>query len=173
MKRLILFDLDKTLIDVLEIQIDAFKRVFHDRYTVDATITDVPYAGHTFPSIVRNLITVKVGRNPEQSEVDTVSQELLEANRRIALELGVHILPGVRQLLDLLNSKNYLGMLTGNTKAFTQMWLEATNLTQFFPTETWSLGSEWDNRGEGVLIANAKCSQFYDADFEVIVVDGE
>ncbi len=55
-KTIILFDIDRTLIDILPIQVEAFYNVFWRKYKVKTTLTDVEYAEMPFKKVVEDLI---------------------------------------------------------------------------------------------------------------------
>lgn len=66
-----------------------------------------------------------------------------------------------------------LGVLSGNTKEFSDMWLKGSGLLIYFPEETWSLGTEWKDRAEGIVKGREKCERYYKTSFEKIIVVGD
>lgn len=143
-KGIILFDIDRTLIDILPIQVEAFYNVFWRKYKVKTTLTDVEYAGVPFNKIVKDLIKYKTFAPPSQNEINEITHEIFTENKRIADQKNIIALPGAKELLKKLqNDKGYyFGILTGNTEEFAKMWLEKIKLTDYFPKDTWSLGTE-------------------------------
>lgn len=174
-RRLVLFDIDKTLIDVLPIQVEAFHTVFRQRYGTDVSIIDVEYAGVPYKEIVENLIKAKVGTNPSKEEIDGVSDELFRQNKKIAERDGIVVLPGVADLLKELHKLKgiCLGVLTGNTRELTGLWLELSKLSGYFPEQTWSVGTEWHDRADGIILGKRRCEEYYKAVFERVITVGD
>ncbi len=174
-KTIILFDIDRTLIDILPIQVEAFYNVFWRKYKVKTTLTDVEYAGVPFNKIVEDLIKLKISISPTQNEINKVVYEIFKENKRIADKKNITALPGAKELLEKLQNEKdyYFGILTGNTKEFAKMWLEKIKLIDYFPKDTWSLGTEWSDRGEGVLIGIKRCENYYGIKFNFAIIAGD
>lgn len=174
-KTIILFDIDRTLIDILPIQAEAFYNVFWRKYKVKTTLTDVEYAGVPFKKIVEDLIKYKTFALPSQNEIDEITYEIFEENKKIADKKNIVALPGVKELLKKLQNEEdyYFGILTGNTKEFAEMWLEKSKLMDYFPKDTWSLGAEWSDRGEGVLVGVKRCENYYGVKFNFAIIIGD
>lgn len=174
-KGIILFDLDRTLVDILPIQVKAFYDVFWRKYKVQTTLTDVEYAGVPFNKIVEDLIKYKTFASSSQNEINKVVYEIFMENKKIADKKNIIALPGVKELLKKLQNEKdyYFGILTGNTEEFTKMWLEKIKLIDYFPEDTWSSGTEWSDRGEGVLIGIKRCENYYGAKFNFAIIVGD
>lgn len=175
-KGVILFDVDKTLIDVMPIQIEAFYNVFWKKYKIKTTLKDVEYAGVPFKKIIEELLKHKAFIvSPSQKEIDEISDNIFEENKKIADQKNIIALRGVKNFLEKLKKEKnyYFGILTGNTEEFVKMWLEKIKLIDYFLKDTWSLGTEWSNRGEGALIGIKKCENYYGVKFDFAMIIGD
>jgi len=170
---LVLFDVDKTLVDATEITTEAFYRAFKEKFNVHATYTDVKHAGVPFFTIIANLIE-KVGGNPTGKEVHETYLKILEHERRLVKTMPVHVMDGVFGLLcDLSCLPNVcIGLLTGNPPEILELLLSTAKLN-FFRKDLWSLGSEWKTRAEGVLLAKHRCEKNRGMRVDKIVVVGD
>lgn len=173
MSKLILFDLDQTLIDALEHHEVAFERTFDEVFDVEAKLTEIEFAGKTIPQIIRELAEFK-GIPKEK-----VDSRLSKAVERIGLsfkesvETGeVDVLPGARELLEeLRNREQVLGIVTGTIEDVARAILEESGLEKYF--DVFAFGSESEDRDELVRLAISKAEEEFDEEFhgeDVIIV---
>ena len=133
-KRLILWDIDATLINTGSAGQHALARATIQRFGRDADLTGVEIAGRTDIAIAHQLLK-KYG-NPVTAEnvdsfldcyVSLLPEELPKGKGRV--------LPGVRELLESLSRQpnKTLGLLTGNLERGARLKLGHFDLWQFFP----------------------------------------
>lgn len=131
--RLLLFDIDGTLVSTGGAGVYALRRALSERYQIKDDLAGLEIAGMTDSGIVANIL--KKHRLPETQEdiaaflqlyVDGLAREL--PRRRGAL------LPGVLPLLQKLKSRPHLvlALLTGNLRRGAQLKLEHYGIWELF-----------------------------------------
>lgn len=137
--RLILFDIDKTLLDAHGAGRRALERSFEHILGHTAGLNQVAFGGKTDPMIVREALTL--GGIPSD-EIPLLTKRILrhypgELAQELApssAEARLTILPGVRPLLETLHARDdvVLGLLTGNLKECAWLKLQVAGLHPFF-----------------------------------------
>lgn len=134
--RLILFDIDGTLLrDGIASKI-AFARALRETYNTTGPIQDFRFAGMTDPECVSSIMrlagiedTVIYQRREEclRRYVELLAGEMREHN-------DGHLFPGVRELLERLNKLDrvLVGLLTGNVLRGAELKLKRWNLEPYF-----------------------------------------
>jgi len=173
MPKLILIDVDQTLVDALAHHNVAYKKAFKEVFNVDAQLTDIKFAGKIVPNIVQELGELK------GIPKDVVKSKLTEAIERVesffkeSVDKGeIKVLPGVRELLEKLKEMDHiLGVVTGNPEGITQSILENGKLKGYF--NILAYGSEGKDRVELVGLAIAKAGRKFNTKFygrDVVIV---
>ncbi len=136
MRRLILFDIDGTLLITGGAAKRAFVRAVRDTYGTIGRLETFPFDGKTDPQIIR-IVLKEAG----------VSEAVIEANLRDCLSLYVKyneaelpratkavLYPGVRDVLELLSKDERvtLGVLTGNVEEGAKQKLAMFDLNRYF-----------------------------------------
>jgi phosphoglycolate phosphatase-like HAD superfamily hydrolase len=156
MRRLVLFDIDGTLLSAD----GAGKRAIHRALMeVFGTIGHLPgysFAGRTDPEIVRDLLR---SADVPDAEIDAALPALwfryVENLHREMHDTRVQALPGVAELLDLVDSHGdevLLGVLTGNIREGARIKIEAARLG-FRRFRVGAFGSDHAQRPELPAIA--------------------
>jgi phosphoglycolate phosphatase len=156
--RLILFDIDGTLLmDGIAAKI-AFARALRDTYQTTAPIEGFSFAGMTDPECVTEIMRLA------GVEERTILARREECLRRyvefLALEIrehqDAHLYPGVRELLERLNKLDHVlvGLLTGNVSRGAQLKLRRWNLEPYFRFGAY--GDDHENRSVLAQIALEK-----------------
>jgi len=165
MSRLILFDVDQTLVDALEHHEVAFRKAFKEVFNVDAELTEINFYGKTVPNIIRELAGLKgIPSGVIESKL-TETIERAEYFFRESVRKGeVKVLPGVRELLEeLKRAKHFLGVVTGNPEGITQSILEKGKIKDYF--DIFAYGSEGKDRVELVTIAISRAERKFGTKF--------
>jgi phosphoglycolate phosphatase-like HAD superfamily hydrolase len=132
-KRLLLWDVDSTLIISGHAGEYALKRVASERFGGDGNIDGVEIAGRTDRGIARQILQ-KYGAPITEPNITEFLDDYV---RQLAIELPHRpgkILPGVLELLTRILEKSHhaLGLLTGNMRAGAELKLRHYDLWRFF-----------------------------------------
>lgn len=163
MDRLVLFDIDGTLLSAAGAAGPPFRAALEHVFGTSGPIDGYTFAGRTDPQIALDLLT-QGGVSPERIEagIDRV-WELYLAGLRDALERArVAVLPGVRSLLDALEAEPtaILGLLTGNVREGARMKLDAAGL-RFDRFAVGAFGSDHADRPELPAVAIRRAEELF------------
>ncbi len=173
--KLVLFDIDGTLVDTADAGRRAMERAFHEVFGIDGfeRAARVPYAGRTDPVILQSTAEA-FGIEPDALRRRTRE---LQASfvRQIEAEMRHHddrrrALPGVHGLLEALEAMDgvHLGLLTGNLEPGARAKLEPFRLNRFFPAG--GFASDDPDRRKIAEIAWRKLSELTGIAFEAAQV---
>ena len=162
MERLVLFDIDCTLIDGHGAGKRAVLRALREVYGAEGDLGDYSFHGRTDPGIVRDLAALwtTTERPDGDGDADAIEERLeaclaryVELLREELAEGSVEILPGVRQLVTALaaDRRAVLGLLTGNVEAGARLKLASTGLLPLFKVAAY--GSDSRDRPELPAVA--------------------
>ncbi len=153
-RRLILFDVDGTLISTGGRAGQALAEALRETYGIEVSLEGYRFSGKTDPQIVRELMAasgcdVKLVEDRVQ---DAFAAYLARLDRALTPET-VCVLPGVRELLTRLQGRPdvVVGLLTGNIKDGAAIKLERANLHTFFAFGAY--GSDYEDRNKLVEVA--------------------
>jgi len=153
MRRLVLFDIDGTLLTGGPAKF-AFEAAMLDTYGTVGDVTRVSFAGKTDPQIARELLD---GAGFERREIDEGLPDLWERYlgylRAGLANTPVRVLAGVRDLLDALTRAEdvALGLVTGNIAGGAELKLGSAGLWERFAVGGY--GSDHEERDHLPAIA--------------------
>jgi phosphoglycolate phosphatase len=175
--RLVLWDIDGTLVDSAGLGRDAFMEAF-ERVTGAQPARLVAFAGRTDMEIALDLLET-AGIDHSERLLGTFEQALAEAMAEragLVRERGCS-LPGVRDALERLGSELDVtqSLLTGNIEANAEVKLAAFGLDTLIDMEIGAYGSDHRRRGELVAVARRKALELRGIAFqpEDIVLVGD
>lgn len=155
--KLVIFDLDQTLVDLTSVHNEAMQTIFREFFDVDARLTEVDFAGK---SLTENFLELaKLKGIPENNLKENIG-ELLENYDRIFGQLlpqnaSRHVLPGVTKLLEELSkTDNLIVLYTGDSPGVVARVFKATDLGRYF--KFCFYGTEVKTRVDMVRLAIAK-----------------
>ena len=162
--RVILWDVDGTLVQTAGVGAEAFSTAIETLYGVPAGNHGVSLAGKTDPQIAREILTVldlhddaEVGLPGLLAE----TERLVAAGRDRIRERG-QILPGVPALLERLQRSGAVQtVLTGNTAANAAVKLDAFDLPRWLDLEVGAYGSDNADRNALVEVALSRIERNY------------
>ena len=136
MSKVVLFDIDGTLVLTGGAGMRAMNRACEDIAGATDALHDVPVAGRTDWIILHDAMR-KLGRELEAELLDTIRSQYVEYLQEEIQHRGQGIksvLPGVRELLDRLDSRDdvFLGLVTGNFVEGARIKLEYFDLWRYF-----------------------------------------
>jgi phosphoglycolate phosphatase len=135
MKKLLLFDLDWTLIYTGGAGVRAFNRAFEEMFAISQALTGLTLDGKTDRSIARELITVRLNREATEGEMEALCGTYLTClAKEVPQSPGFKILPGVPELLKALSVRCdvMMGLGTGNLKAGAEIKLTRPDFWRYF-----------------------------------------
>ena len=158
MRRVILFDIDGTLVTGGPAK-DAFRSAMIDVFGTAGDIEGLSFAGKTDPQIARELLS-GVGYGPDSIEegFPRLWQRYTERLADGLVERPMEVLRGVPELLEALSELGDIGvaLLTGNIERGAELKLGSARLTDHFALG--SYGSDHEERGElpGIALERAR-----------------
>src|SRR3954469_11429362 len=114
--RILLFDIDGTLVSTGGAGAVAWKQAFEELHGVPADIGEFTDAGMTDPDVGAKTFAAVMGRDPSPRELAQLIQRRLEhLPEAVAQSEGYRVLPGVPERLRQLSRDGHLlGIITGN-----------------------------------------------------------
>jgi len=178
MRRLVLFDIDGTLLRADGAGKNAVREALLEVFGTTGPIGGYTFAGRTDPQIVRELMT-RAGLPEERiaAGMQELFDRYLARLRRDILTSRVEPLPGVPQLLDHVESAGgevVLGLLTGNLEEGARLKLDAAGL-RFHRFRVGAYGSDHAHRPElpAIAIQRARAATGLDYRGKEVVVIGD
>ena len=172
--KLIIFDLDQTLVDFLSVHDEVTRRLFKRLFNVDVRLGEIDFAGKSLTENFRELARLK---NIPEDVFQKKSHQLLESYETTFSEIlprdgANNILPGAKELLSKLSeTENIVVLYTGDSPRIVRQVFNATNLGKYF--KFCFYGTEVATRADMVRLAIQKAEQltgqrFKDKDIVII-----
>ncbi len=132
--RILLFDIDGTLVSTGGAGAVAWKRAFEELHGIPADIGQFTDAGMTDPDVGARTFEAVIGREPTPHELALVVQRRLEhLPEAVAESKGYRVLPGVpERLRQLSRAGHLLGIITGNGDGAAHIKLARGDLNRWF-----------------------------------------
>jgi phosphoglycolate phosphatase-like HAD superfamily hydrolase len=169
-KRLLLFDIDGTLIHSGGAGVHALKLTLTERFNIADDLHDIEIAGMTDSGIVISIL--KKHKIPATNE--NVTAFLDSYVHFLSLELPRRkgkLLPGVLELLQKLKSRKHLvlALLTGNVSRGAQLKLEHYGVWHFF--EFGAFADDHHDRNELGPFARSRAKEKHGREFSAAEID--
>jgi len=171
--RLILFDIDGTLIDSGGAGVRSLDLALKDLFSIDNGFHGISMAGKTDTQIIKEGI-MKHGLSGNGT-IDAVIKAYLNYLRREINNDRKHVKPGIYEVLEELKPLQDLGLglLTGNIEQGARIKLEPFRLNEYFPAG--AFGSDDEDRNNLLPIAVKRFEELFqqkiEADNCIIVGD--
>ncbi|HEX3622012.1 MAG TPA: HAD family hydrolase [Acidimicrobiales bacterium] len=169
--RIVLFDIDGTLVNTGGAGAVAWKQAFEELHGVPADIGKFTDAGMTDPDVGAKTFEAVLGRKPTAHELALLVQRRLEhLPEAVAASAGYRVLPGVPERLKQLSRDGHLlGIITGNGDGAAHVKLQRGDLNRWFTfgayaaagAERADIVREAVGRGEAMLGEDVPNSQIY------------
>lgn len=161
MRKLVLFDIDGTLVDTQGAGARAFRRAMIEVYRETGPIDTYEFHGRTDPQIARELLRMA---GLDDSQIDPELPALWDAYlRELDIELakgdnGGGVLAGVAPLLDALHETgdHLVALLTGNIEPGARLKLGAARLWSRFDLGAYGSDHERRDRLPAVAVQRAR-----------------
>lgn len=129
--KLILFDIDGTLMDAGGAGSKSLNDAFYELFSIEDALKNIKFDGKTDLRIFKEGL--KYHRLTDSSgALDAIRQQYL---KRLKVEINTdksHIKPGITALIEALQDKHHIGLLTGNLMAGAEIKLRSVDLWQCF-----------------------------------------
>jgi phosphoglycolate phosphatase len=132
--RILLFDIDGTLVSTGGAGAVAWRRAFEELYGIPADIGKFTDAGMTDPDVGSRTFEAVLDRKPTHLELAQLVQRRLEhLPEAVAESEGYKVLPGVPERLRQLSRDGHLlGIITGNGDGAAHIKLQRADLNRWF-----------------------------------------
>lgn len=169
-KRLLLWDIDATLITSGGGGDKALKQAVHERFGAQDDLRGIEIAGRTDRHIARSILR-KYNVEPTDDAVAEFLEIYLRWLRELLPSLNGRVLPGVKEILDRLkpNPDRVLALLTGNLERGAKLKLERYGLWDYF--EFGAFADDHHDRNELGAFARRRAAEKHGHEFEVAHID--
>lgn len=163
--RLVLFDIDGTLIDSGGAGTRSLNNAFRDLFSLESAFHGIRMAGKTDTEIIKEGL-LKHGISID-GNLDAVVNSYLENLEKEIQNNRKHLKPGVYELLEHLNSKSDtgLGLLTGNIEPGARIKLESFDINRYFSSG--AFGSDDEDRNNLLPIAVKRFEELFQKRIEI------
>ncbi len=165
--KLIISDLDQTLVDYLSVHYLATQKLFRKFFDVDARLNEIDFAGK---SLTDNFHELARAKNIPEDIFQKKSRQLLESyettfGENLPTDTTNHILPGAKELLtELLKTDHIVVLYTGDSPGIVAIVLRATDLAKYFRFCLY--GTEVETRADMVKLAIEKAERMTEHEFK-------
>jgi phosphoglycolate phosphatase len=165
--KLVIFDLDQTLVDLIDIHDATVHYLFRTYFDVNASLLEIDFAGK---SLTQNLAELARLKGIAGSKFSEKSELLLQGYERIfqakvPTDASKYVLPGVAPLLkELSKTDSLIALYTGDSPGVTRCVLRATGLAKYFKFAVY--GTEANSRTELAKMAIQRAEQSTGHKFE-------
>jgi phosphoglycolate phosphatase len=159
--RMLLFDIDGTLVTTGGAGAAAWRRAFEELHGIPANIGEFTDAGMTDPVVGAKTFEAVLHRKPTPHELAQLIQRRLEhLPDAVAASKGYRVLPGVPERLSQLSRAGHLlGIITGNGDGAAHIKLQRGDLNRWFTFGAYASAGldradivrEAVERGEGIV----------------------
>lgn len=172
--KLIIFDLDQTLVDFLSVHDQATMELFQKFFHTDASIKEIDYAGN---SLIENFTRLAALKGIAADKIKNRAHELLGYYEEVFGKLLTQqsdkgILPGAKTLLNKLSkTDNFIVLYTGDSEGIVKHVFRVTGLGKFFRFAIY--GNDAETRHGLIKLAIEKAQRVTSREFrgrDVIVI---
>ena len=169
-KRLLLFDIDGTLVNTGGAGVAALQKMVQQHFGVADDLRDIEVAGKTDRAIIRDILD-KHKTAPSEDNVAAFANVYLAGLARELSQSRGHVLPGIGELLRRLHGQSHivLALLTGNLRRGAQLKLEHYRLWHFF--EFGAFADDHHDRNELAAFAHRRAQEEHGHDFDSADID--
>jgi phosphoglycolate phosphatase-like HAD superfamily hydrolase len=174
-RKVVLFDVDGTLIDTGGAGGRSWSHAFREAFGVDGDIRKFSEVGMTDPVVARQTFEGTLGREPTTDEVIRLMMRyVLRLPEEVASSPGYRVMPGVHDLLErLVAADTLLGLVTGNIEGAAHVKIARAGLQRFFLFGGYGSDSAERSDLTRAGIARAEALSGHDIDPSEVLVVGD
>jgi phosphoglycolate phosphatase len=169
-KRLLLFDIDGTLVNTGGAGVESLKAIVRHRFRTEDDLRDIEIAGKTDRAILRDILR-KYQVDPTEENIMTFAREYIDGLPLSLSRTRGRVLPGILQLLERLKPQPHivLALLTGNLQQGARLKLQHYGLWDFF--EFGAFADDHHDRNELGAFARKRAQLKHGHDFDAADID--
>ena len=169
-KRLLLFDIDGTLVSTGGAGVRSLQLVIQKRYGVHDDLLDVEIAGRTDSGIASSILQ-KYHVDPTPKNIEAFLDEYVGFLPETLSTTDGKILPGISEILIRMKGKTdrVLGLLTGNVKRGAELKLQHYRLWNFF--EFGAFADDHHDRNQLGEFARTRAQEKHGHEFDAAQID--
>jgi phosphoglycolate phosphatase len=169
-KRLLLFDIDGTLVNTGGAGVESLKMTMRNRFEAEDDLHDIEIAGKTDRAIIRDILR-KYQVDPSEENITSFAREYIEGLPFSLSRTRGRVLPGIQSLLERLKPQPHivLALLTGNLQEGAKLKLRHYGLWDFF--EFGAFADDHHDRNELGAFARKRAQARHGHDFDAADID--
>lgn len=169
-ERLLLWDIDSTLINSAQAGMKSLKRVVAARFRVEDDLHDIEVAGRTDAHIARSILA-KYEVEPTTQNVSAFLDEYLAGLAELLPQTSGRVLPGVAEILERMHGRGdrVLALLTGNLRRGAELKLRRYGLWDYF--EFGAFADDHHDRNQLGAFARTRACERHSLEFAPGAID--
>ncbi len=171
--KLVLFDIDGTLIWSGYAGSRALKKTFEKLYNISEPLKGINPDGMTDPQIIKEIFKKNLNKEPDEKEIEEVFENYLYYLKETVWNKDYRVMEGVRELIiELKKLKEFIvGIATGNIYEGAKIKLLPSGLWDLF--EIGAFASDSEKREEILKIAKERAEKYKKCEIEKVIVIGD
>ena len=173
MNKLVLFDIDGTLISVCNAHLKSFSEAFKKVYGIDADIEVINYHGMTEQQIIIGVLEKKgLSEQEIKSKIKECLEAMADSFNRFIKDEKIVLLEGVQQLLEELDKNNFkMGLVTGGSEDIARGKLKKAGINHYF--KVGGFGNDDIDKADLVKLAVKRAQEKFNFNFDNIFLFGD
>ena len=168
--RLLLFDIDGTLVNTGGAGVESLKMTVRNRFRTEDDLHDIEIAGKTDRAIIRDILC-KYQVDPTEENITSFAREYIDGLPLCLSRTRGRVLPGIQQVLERLKPQPHivLALLTGNLQEGARLKLQHYGLWDFF--EFGAFADDHYDRNQLGAFARKRAQLKHGHDFDAADID--